>query len=133
MGELGQKLPRLLDNLTDIPDFFLKLAANHGLFFYRKLNPFHQVIHIITVALLGWNASGGSMGLLNIPLFFQVRHLIPDGGRTHPELVFLSNGPGTNRFGCSNEVLDYSHKHFLLAVIHSHTGPPSLVVSTLSR
>ena len=89
---------------------------------HGQLVLFHQLVHIEPVASRGGDASGGGVGLFQIPHLLQGRHLVSDGGRGTIQLGKVSDDLGTYRFGRFNVMLHYRTENALSALGHVHLG-----------
>ena len=80
--------------------------------------PFHQVIHVVAVALAGGDAAGGGVRLFDVAFVGEVAHLVAHGGRGHAQVVTLGDGAGAYRLGVGDIVVDDSAEDAFLSFVH---------------
>ena len=83
-----------------------------------------QLVDEQPVALVGGDASGAGVGVGDVPLLLERRHVVADGGRAHAQAVPLGERLGAHRLGRGHEVLDDRPEDLELAVVQHAVSPP---------
>ena len=87
---------------------------------HGQLVLFHQLVHVEPITGRGGNASGGGVGLFQIPHLLQGRHLIPDGGGGTIQLGQVCDDLGAYRLSRLNVMLHYRPEDPFPAFGHVH-------------
>ena len=83
VGRARQYRRRQMQPLIKLGAHLIELMFDRALFLQRQRRAIHQVFDKIAVAGVGWNAARRRVQVREVARFFQRRHLVANGRRTH--------------------------------------------------